>query len=257
MDRLGDIDKPVDKSQLVEYDLFYKEQFFKDEVFRYDINNIQDKEVQEINHEMNKLDVKRKLIAKKKEKDVQASKGLNTEEIDQEIAEIEKEYIKAKTIEKPKLDLIMNNTEGLLYKGRLLGCYFNGSQKGTFPRFAMESEKEIGAKEVIDFKILRKEEQARRFFDYCCCMEERKKINKWLVYARFWCRFFVDNWIFDNLSLLIIILNTVLILISDPTDSNNIGNLSDQYFLYFYTIEAILKIISFKFWSAEDAYIKD
>jgi hypothetical protein len=165
MDRLGDIDKPVDKSQLVEYDLFYKEQFFKDEVFRYDINNIQDKEVQEINHEMNKLDVKRKLIAKKKEKDVQASKGLNTEEIDQEIAEIEKEYIKAKTIEKPKLDLIMNNTEGLLYKGRLLGCYFNGSQKGTFPRFAMESEKEIGAKEVIDFKILRKEEQARRFFD--------------------------------------------------------------------------------------------
>ena len=88
-------------------------------------------------------------------------------------------------------------------------------------------------------------------------MEERKKINKWLVYARFWCRFFVDNWIFDNLSLLIIILNTVLILISDPTDSNNIGNLSDQYFLYFYTIEAILKIISFKFWSAEDAYIKD
>ena len=257
MNRLGDIEKPVDKSQLVEYDLFYKEQFFKDEVFRYDINNIQDKEVQEINHEMNKLDVKRKLIAKKKEKDVQVSKGLNTDEIDQEIAKIEKEYIKAKTIEKPKLDLIMNNTEGLLYKGRLLGCYFNGSQKGVFPRFAMESEKEIGAKEVIDFKILRKEEQARRFFDYCCCMEERKKINKWLVYARFWCRFFVDNWIFDNLSLLIIILNTVLILISDPTDSNNLGNTSDQYFLYFYTIEAILKIISFKFWSAEDAYIKD
>ena len=255
--KLGDIDKPVDKSQLVEYDTFYKEQFFKEEVFRYDINNIQDKEVQEINHEMNKLDVKRKLIAKKKEKDVLVSKGLNTEEIDHEIEKIEKEYIKAKTIEKPKLDLIMNNTEGLLYKGRLLGCYFNGSQKGTFPKFAMESEKEIGAKEVIDFKILRKEEQARRFFDYCCCMEERKKINKWLVYARFWCRFFVDNWIFDNLSLLIIILNTVLILISDPTDSNNLGNLSDQYFLYFYTIEAILKIISFKFWSAEDAYIKD
>jgi hypothetical protein len=27
--------------------------------------------------------------------------------------------------------------------------------------------------------------------------------------------------------------------------------------LYFYTVEAILKIISFKFFSAEDAYIKD
>ena len=256
-DRIGDIDKPVDKSQLVEYDLFYKEQFFKNDVFKYDVNNIQDKEVQEINHEMNKLDAKRRLIEKKKERDVQASKGLDTKELEEKIKKLEKEYIKAKTKEKPKLELIMNNTEGLLYKGRLLGCYFNGIKEAVFPRFAMESEKEIGAKEVIDFKILRKEEQARRFFDYCCCLEERKTINKWLVYTRFYCRFFVDNWIFDNLSLLVIILNTILILISDPTDSNNIGNLSDQYFLYFYTIEAILKIISFKFFSAEDAYIRD
>ena len=257
MNRIGDIEKPIDKSQLVEYDLFYKEQFFKNDVFKYDVNNIQDKEVQEINHEMNKLDVKRRLIAKKKEKDVQVSKGLDTEEITFEIEALEKEYIKAKTIEKPKLDLIMNNTEGLLYKGRLLGCYFNEKKKGDFPKFAMESEKERGAKEVIDFKILRKEEVARRFFDYCYCMEQRKKINKYMVYARYWCRFFVDNWIFDNLSLLIIIINTVLILISDPTDSNNIGNLSDSYFLYFYTIESCLKIISFTFFSAEDAYIKD
>ena len=252
-----ELDIKVDKSQLVEYDLFYKEQFFKNEVFKYDVNNIQDKEVQEINHEMNKLEVKRKLIAKKKERDALASKGLDIEEINEEIEELEKEYIKAKTIEKPKLDLIMNNTEGLLYKGRLLGCYFNEKQKGDFPKFALESEKERGAKEVIDFKILRKEEVARRFFDYCCCLEERKKFNKYMVYARYWCRFFVDNWIFDNLSLLLIILNTILILVSDPTDSNNLGNTSDQYFLYFYTLEAALKIISFTFFSAEDAYIKD
>ena len=65
----------------------------------------------------------------------------------------------------------MNNTEGLLYKGRLLGCYFNGNKEIDFPRFALESEKEIGAKEVIDFKILRKEEVARRYFDYCCCYQ--------------------------------------------------------------------------------------
>ena len=251
------IECKVDKSQLVEYDIFYKEQFFKNDVFKYDVNNIQDKEVKEINHEMNKLEAKRKLIAKKKEKDVLISKGLDTDEIDIELESLEKEYLKAKTIEKPKLDLIMNNTEGLLYKGRILGCYFNGNKEIDFPTFALESEKEIGAKEVIDFKILRKEEVVRRFFDYCCCLEERKKINKILVYTRYWCRFFVDSWIFDNLSLLIIILNTFLILISDPTDSENIGNEFDQYFLYFYTLEAILKIISFKFFNAEDAYIKD
>ena len=258
MDRLGDIEKDkVNKSQLVEYDAFYKEQFFKNELFNYDVEDIKDKEVEEINHEMNKLEAHRKLLAKRKEKDAQEKKGLNTTELQQQIEILEKEYIKAKTKEKPKLNLIMNNTEGLLYKGRLLGFYFNGLKKADFPKFSLESSKETGAKEIIDFKDLRKEEKARRYFDYYCCLEQRQKIYSILVYARFYCRFFVDNMIFDNLSLLVIILNTVLILISDPTDSNNIGNLSDHYFLFFYTFEAALKIISFTFFSAEDAYIKD
>jgi hypothetical protein len=60
-----EIDKPVDKSQLVEYDLFYKESFFKDTVFKYDVENIQDKEEKEIYKEMNKLDCKRRLAEKK------------------------------------------------------------------------------------------------------------------------------------------------------------------------------------------------
>ena len=110
----------------------------------------------------------------------------------------------------------MNNTEGLLYKGRLLGYYFNGIKKADFPKFSMESSKETGARDIIDFKDLRKEEKARRYFDYHCCLEQRQKIYKGLVYARYWCRFLVDNMIFDNISLLIIVLNTVLILISDP-----------------------------------------
>ena len=247
----------VDKSQLVEYDAFYKEQYYKNEVFNYDVSDIKDKEVEEINHEMNKLEAHRRLLAKRKEKDAQEKKGLDTTELQEEIKQLEKDYIKAKTKEKPKLNLIMNNTEGLLYKGRLLGFYFNGSKKGDFPRFSLESSKESGAREIIDFKVLRKEEQARRYFDYHCCLEQRQKIYKWLVYTRFWCRFFVNNWIFDNISLLVIIVNTLLILISDPTDPNNLGNLSDNYFLFFYTFEAVLKIITFTFISAEDAYIKD
>ena len=257
LDRLGDIENPVDKSQLVEYDLFYKEQFFKNDVFKYDVNNIEDKEEKEINREMHKLEVKRKLIAKKKEKEVLALKGLNTEDLELEIEDLEKEYKKAKTIEKPKIDMIMNNTEGLLHKGRILECYFIGKKEEDFPRFSMESEKEIGAKEVIDFKPLRKEEQARRYFDYCICLKERRQIHRCLVYTRFWSRFLLDNWIFDNLSLLVILINTIIILQSDPTDINNLGNKSDRYFLFFYTLEAVLKIISFTFFSAEDAYMKD
>ena len=74
-----------------------------------------DKEVEEINHEMNKLEAHRKLLEKRKEKDATEKKGLDTTELQQQIEILEKEYIKAKTIEKPKLNLIMNNTEGLLY----------------------------------------------------------------------------------------------------------------------------------------------
>ena len=257
MDRIGDDYKPVDKSQLVEYDLFYKEQFFKNDVFKYDANHIEDKEEKEINREMHKLDVKRRLIEKKKEKEVNSLKGLDTEDLELEIEELEKEYKKAKTIEKPKLDMVMNNTIGLLHKGRMLECYFAGRKEEDFPRFALESEKEIGAKEVIDFKPLRKEEQARRYFDYCICLKERKCIHKCLIYTRFWSRFFIDNWIFNLLSLLVILVNTIIILVSDPNDPKNLGNTSDRYFLFFYTLEAILKIISFTFISAEDAYIKD
>ena len=255
--RVEDINIPIDKSQLVEYDLFYKEQFFTNDVFKYDVNSIEDKEEKEINREMHKLDVKRRLIAKKKEKEVLDLKGSDTNDLDLEIEDLENEYKKVKTLEKPKLDMIMNNTVGLLHKGRMLECYFIGKKEEDFPRFSMESEKEIGAKEVIDFKPLRKEEQARRYFDYCICLKQRKAIHKCLVYTRFWSRFFLDNWIFDNLSFLVILINTIIILESDPTDPNNLGNRADVYFLYFYTLEAVLKIISFTFIIAEDAYLKD
>jgi hypothetical protein len=52
-------------------------------------------------------------------------------------------------------------------------------------------------------------------------------------------------------------INSILMLISDPTDSDNIGNRTDSYFLIFYLIEAILKIVTFTLYSAEDAYLKD
>ena len=257
LNHFKEMDKPVDKSQLVEYDLFYKEQFFKNEVFKYDVENIQDKEEKEIDKEMNKLDCKRRLTEKKKLKEVNDLKGLDTTELEAQIKVLTKEYEKIKKVEEPKVELELNNTEKLLQKGRILGFYFNEGSKRDFPHFSMNGPKEMGAQEIIDFKVLRKEEQARRFFDYSCCLEERKKINKIMVYLRFWCRFFVENPIFDGLSLIVIIVNTILILISDPTDQNNWGNITDSYFLYFYTVESVLKIIAFRFWSGEEAYIKD
>ena len=54
------------KINLVEYDLFYKEQFFKNDVFKCDFDNLKDKEVEKINKEIKKSDIKAKIIEKKK-----------------------------------------------------------------------------------------------------------------------------------------------------------------------------------------------
>ena len=245
------------KVNLVEYDLFYKEQYLRNDVFKYDVENIKDREVEKINKEMNKLDIKRKLIEKKKLKDVLELKGADTKLLQEEINDLNEKYKDIKKVEKQKIELNIDTTEEFYNKGKLLNIYFENKKEKNVPRFALESSEEIGAKEIIDFKPLRREEASRRYFDYCFCLEQRKKINKFLLYARYISKFFVDNWIFDNLSLLMIMINSILMFISDPTDQDNIANKTDNYFLIFYTIEALLKIVTYTFYSAEDAYLKD
>ena len=88
----------IDRSKLVEYDIFYKEQFFKNEVFKYDVDNIEDPEIADINKEMKKLDTKRKLLEKQKIREVNKLKGLDVTELDEEIAVIQKEYDDARRI---------------------------------------------------------------------------------------------------------------------------------------------------------------
>ena len=252
-----DEDIYLKKKNLVEYDLFYKEQFFKNDVFKYDVYNLKDKEVEMIDKEISKSNIKKKIIEKKKLKEVMELKGLDTKELQEELNELNEKYKDIKKVEEEKIVLNIDTTEEFYNKGKLLNIYFQKKNRMNRPTFALESSEEIGAKEVIDFKPLRKEEASRRYFDDCICLEERKKINKILLHWRYICKFFVDNWIFDNFSLLMIITNSILMFISDPTDQNNYGNITDNYFLIFYGLEAILKIITFTLYSAEDAYLKD
>ena len=249
--------KIYDKINLAEYDLTYKEQFFKDQLFTYDVENIKDKETEKINKEMNKLDIKRKIKEKKKLKEVNEMKGLNTDKLQDEINKLDAKYKEMKKVEQDKIDFNLDNTEQFVKKGKILNIYFKKYKDNTIPRFSIESEQELGAKEIIDFKPLRKEELSRRYFDYYCCFKQRKKIHDFRIATRYSCRYFVDNLIFENLSTFITLLNCILFFVSDPTDSNGLGNRADNYFLIFYTLEAILKINTYSFYSAEDAYIKD
>ena len=242
---------------LVEYDTFYKEQFFKDDLFKYDGDNLKDKETEKIKKEMNKLDIKQKIKEKTKLKEVNELKGLNTDQLKNEIEALNEKYKELKKKVQEKIVLKLDTREEFVNKGRLLNCYFKNITEKNFPKFSIESEEELGAKEIIDFKPLRKEELSRRYFDYCFCFEQRKKIHDCRIAMRYSCRYYVDNWWFENLSTLITIFNCIFILLSDPTNPNDIWNLLDNYFLIFYLTEVALKINTFSFYSAEDAYIRD
>ena len=247
----------VDKSELMEYDKFYKEQFFKTDVFNFDLND-KDKEEEEITKDVSRMEIKKKMKEKMKLKKVNLSKGLDVTDLDKEIDDLKAKLEKLKKVSNEGVDLIMNNTEQYLYHGMLLKNYFYGKKYNSeIPRFSLESAKDKGAKEIIDFKPLNKEETARRYYDNWCCLKQRKKFNNILVNARYWSLLLVGNQYFDNFSLLVIITNTILILISDPRDNDSLANTSDSYFLYFYTLEAILKIIAYGFIGTEFAYLKD
>ena len=245
------------KINLVEYDTFYKEQFFKDELFKYDAENLKDKEYEKIQKEINKLEVKRKLKEKRILKEVNEIKGINTAQLKNEIEVLDEKYKDMKKETQKQIELNLDTTEQFVNKGRILNCYFKNKKEKNFPTFSIESEEELGAQEIIDFKPLRQEELSRRYYDHCCCFKQRKKIHDFRLAMRYSCKFYVDNWIFENVSTFITLVNCFLFFFSDPSNPNDIWNKVDNFFLIFYILEAGLKINTFSFYSAENAYIKD
>ena len=169
-------------------------------------------------------------------KEVNELKGLNTDQLKNEIEALNEKYKELKKKVQEKIVLKLDTREEFVNKGRLLNCYFKNITEKNFPKFSIESEEELGAKEIIDFKPLRKEELSRRYFDYCFCFEQRKKIHDCRIAMRYSCRYYVDNWWFENVSTLITIFNCIFILLSDPTNPNDIWNLLDNYFLIFYIL---------------------
>jgi len=99
------------------------------------------------------------------------------------------------------------------------------------------SEKEKKCQEIITLKSADLPEIINNFYDDKPCVRLRKFYFKISTYLNNWALKIVKFPLFDNISLLVILVNTLLILISDPIDDNSIANRSDDFFLYFYTIE--------------------
>jgi hypothetical protein len=144
----------------------------------------------------------------------------------------------------------------LLYKSRLVNTYLN-PKIVSIPKFTKISEKERKCKEILDFKDTTIKQKVRLFYDPYPLLECRRHLYRIASYVNKFCLKIVKNRIFDNLSLGVILLNTLLILISDPNSDTSPADISDSYFLYFYTMEMFLKIFAFGFIMSEGAYLKD
>lgn len=129
-----------EKVNLVEYDIFYEEQFFKDELFKYDAENLKDKEYEKIQNEINKLEIKTKLKEKKKLKEVNEIKGINTDQLKKEIELLDEKYKSLKKETQKKIELKVETNEQFAFRGKMLNLYFKSKKWQNFPKFSIESE---------------------------------------------------------------------------------------------------------------------
>ena len=72
--RVDEEDVEADKSQLMEYDKFYKEQFFRNDVFNFDFENVNDKEEEIIKKDVERMEMKKKNKRKNKIKRCECNK---------------------------------------------------------------------------------------------------------------------------------------------------------------------------------------
>ncbi|EGR32726.1 hypothetical protein IMG5_072540 [Ichthyophthirius multifiliis] len=91
------------------------------------------------------------------------------------------------------------------------------------------------------------------------CISLQKLILFIIKSISYCCKVIISNQFFDSFILLIIIANSIFLAFDDPTTDkqNLIQNYIEDFFLWTYTIEAIIKIIGMGFIFNQGAYLRD
>ena len=73
------------------------------------------------------------------------------------------------------------------------------------------------------------------------------------------CKYIIESAIFDNFTTAVILVNSVMMMLNNPTDTNPdpIFEEAETIFLILYTAEMVLKIIGMGFIFGEEAYLKE
>lgn len=110
---------------------------------------------------------------------------------------------------------------------------------------------------MIEFKHEDNENVVFYYYDASLCFNLRRSIHTCCSWVSFYSEWVVKSTLFESLCILVILLNSYFIMIADPTKTNTISDQVDNYFLYFYTFEAIMKILGFGFVWNDNSYLRD
>jgi hypothetical protein len=150
------------------------------------------------------------------------------------------------------------NKDGILIKARFIDNYLH--DKKTHLRLFERSYNDIintKCKEIIEFKNLDYEDKVFYFWDPYPFFELRRNLFRFCSMISFYSEWIVKSNLFESFCIFVILLNSTFIIISNPDDKNSLNELSDNYFLFFYTSEALLKIFAFGFCWDDDSYLRD
>lgn len=151
---------------------------------------------------------------------------------------------------------VITNLKEFELKQRIILNYFGNRKISSIPGLHKEDVQLTKLQNIAKLKDTEIKEKANYFYDTCCCLEQRKVIYKIRKRVSSACNNIVRNIIFDNLILIVILVNTAFILVSNP-NAINLQDATDVYFLSIYTVEMILKVFALGFVKNENSYLRD
>ena len=97
------------------------------------------------------------------------------------------------------------------------------------------------------------------YHDKCPCLNLRKSIMKLRVYINRAALGIISHKIFETISIIVIIVNSLFLAMDDPLATNPpvYTNYSDKIFLALYSTEMVLKITALGFLFNKGAYLRD
>jgi len=142
-------------------------------------------------------------------------------------------------------------------KKKMIDIFMGDNISVRMPKFMKEDFFEKKCKEILTFDESSIEKRVYNFWDPFPCLKLRKIYNTYTTYFSDFCKAMVSTTYWDTGSLIVIVVNSILILISDPNDPESPNQVTDQYFLFIYTAEMCLKIFAYGLIFVEGSYLRD